>query len=143
MLVRVRERHPFADLRHLERDIDRIFRGSFGIGTATRGPRAVEVTPDADGVTLRVELPGVDPAKVGVTVENGTLSITGERSEEKRSDATALVRERAYGKFSHAFRVADDLDAEAISADCRDGVLSIRIPKRATVQPRQIEVKTS
>lgn len=141
MLVRIRERHRFADLRHLESDIDRIFRGAFGIGTPARG--AVDVTSDADGVTVRAELPGVDPAKIGVTVENGTLTITAERTEEKRSDGTALLRERAYGKFSQALRLADDLDAEAISADCRDGVLSIRIPKRAAVKPRQIEVKVS
>jgi HSP20 family protein len=141
MLVRVRERHPFADVWSLDRDVDRIFRAAFG--APTRGPRAVDVNTDAEGVTVRAELPGVDPAHINVAVENGVLTITAERNEAQRDEGTALVRERAYGKFAQSFRLADDLDADAVSADCRDGVLTIRVPRRAAAKPRQIEVKTN
>lgn len=141
MLVRVRERHPFADVWSLERDVDRIFRAAFG--APSRSPRAVDVSQDADGVTVRAELPGVDPAQIAVAVENGTLTITAERNEAQRSEGTALIRERSYGKFAQAFRLADDLDADAVSADCRNGVLTVRIPKRPEAKPRQIEIKTN
>jgi HSP20 family protein len=145
MLVRFRERHPATAASNLERDIDRIFRGALGFDWSlpTRTASAVDVSSDAEGVTLRAELPGIEPSAIAVSVENRTLAITGTRNEEKRNDGDYLVRERTYGEFSHAFRLSDDLDSEAITADCRNGVLTLRIPKRAAVQPRQIEVKTS
>jgi HSP20 family protein len=145
MLVRFRERHPATVAWNLERDIDRIFRAPFGFDCSlpTHGASPVDVASDAEGVTLRAELPGVEPSAIAVSVENRTLTITGKRNEEKRSEGDYLVRERTYGEFSHAFRLSDDLDSGAITADCKDGVLTLRIPKRAAVQPRQIEVKTS
>lgn len=141
MLVRIRERRPLASAWDLEGDLDRIFRSVFDWGTPARGP--MDVAADAEGVTVRVELPGVDPAAIKIGVENGTLSIRAERSEEQRSEGRYHLRERAHGAVAHAFRLADDLDTEAISAECHNGVLTVRIPKRAEAKPRQIEIKTN
>ena len=146
MLVRYRERTPF-DVRSLERDIDRIFNGAFGsaLGFAwpTRGNGAVEVTPDADGVTVRAELPGVDPAKISIGVDNRVLTIRAEREDAKRENGRYRLRERAHGTFSYSVRLGADLDVDAVSADSRHGVLTVRIPKRAAAKPRQIEIQTS
>ena len=145
MLVHVRDRRPARAAWSLQRDVDDVFRRAFGFDRLTNTPAAaaMEVVPDADGVTLRAELAGVEPSAIAIGVEGRTLTIKAERKTEKRENGSYQLRERAYGSFSHAFRLADDLDAEAISAEARHGVLTVRIPKRPEAKPRQIEVKVS
>jgi HSP20 family protein len=93
-------------------------------------------------VTVRAELPG-SAHNFKIDIEGRTLSISGERSTEKRENGAYQLRERTDGKFSQKLRLSDDLDAEAISAEAKHGVLTLRIPKRAEAKPRQIEVKVS
>ena len=143
MLVHVRDRHPLVDWRGFERDVDRIARSAFGFDWPAPSAPAFSVMPDADGVTIRAELPGVDPNAVSINIENRVLTLNAERNEEKRDAAGYRLRERTYGRFSHALRLADDLDADNVSAECRDGVLSVRIPKRPTAKPRQIDIKVA
>ena len=145
MLVRVRERQPVADVFGLERDLNRIFRGA---DVPTQIARPCTVSSDANSVTVRAELPGIEPADIVVTVEHHTLTI----AVEHRADATQeqpsipgaeTARERPQREPVHAFRLSQDLDSEAVTADCRNGVLTVRVPKRAAAQARQIEIKTS
>ena len=145
MLVRVRDRRPARAAWSLQRDVDDVFRRAFGFDRLAGAPAAsaLEVLPDADGVTVRAELPGVDPAAIAIGVEGRTLTIKAERNAEKRENGAYQLRERPYGALSHAFRLSDDLDAEAISAEAKHGVLTVRIPKRAEAKPRQIEVKVN
>lgn len=142
MLV-VRHRRP-TPTWNLEREVDSIFQRAFGLDwpSAPAGS-AFEVLPDADGVTVRAELPGVDPAAVAITVEGRALTISAERKGEEHQSGAYRLRERAYGQFSRTLRLADDLDADNISADAKHGVLTVRIPKRAEAKPRQIEVKVA
>jgi HSP20 family protein len=142
MLVRS---HPFANFFTLERDFDRIVERTFGFNRAVPASAVapVAVTPDADGVTVRAELPGVDPASITLAVENQVLTISAERCAEKRENGLPQLQERRYGTFTQALRLADDLDAAAITAKAEHGVLTVRIPKRAEAKPRQIEVKVS
>jgi HSP20 family protein len=143
MLVHVRDRRPTAAWS-LQRDVDEVFRRAFGFDRQVSAPAAaLEVLPDADGVTLRAELPGVDPAAIAIGVEGRILTIKAERNAEKRESGAYQLRERAYGAFSQAFRLSDDLDAEAVNAEAKHGVLTVRIAKRAEAKPRQIEVKVS
>ena len=142
MFVHVRDARPTPSAGNLQREVDEVFRRAFGFDWAAPAS-ALEVQPDADGVTVRAELPGVDPAAIAIGVEGRTLTIQAERKAEKRENGADQLRERAYGTFSHAFRLSDDLDAEAISAEARHGVLTLRIPKRPEAKPRQIEVKVS
>ncbi len=125
MLVHVRGRRPSADLTALERDVDRIFR-SFWNDPSVPG---FEVTPDNDGVTVVADVPGVEPAAINIAVEGRALTISGERASR--------------GKFSRTFQLSDDLNSEAIDAECRNGVLTVRIPKLPEAKPRQIDVKVS
>jgi HSP20 family protein len=145
MLVHVRERQPRDVFWTLDRDVDRLFRSFWSdVGVQPRGASfRYEITPDAEGATIRAEVPGVAPAAIKIAVDGRTLTISGERTEEKRTEGRYRVRERNYGKFSRSFELTDDLDGNAIDASCRDGVLTVRIPKRPEAKPRQIEVKTS
>jgi len=141
MLVHVRERRPRADFWNLEREVDRLFhnfRADWSGGSAT----GVALSPDRDGVSIRVDVPGVEPSALNIAVDGRTLKISGERTASAR-EGRYRVRERRTGKFSHAFDLAEDLDVDAIDAQCRNGVLNIRIPKRPEAKPRQIEVKSN
>lgn len=145
MLVRFRDHRPVADAPALQRDLDRIFRGAFGFDSAgpTSSARGLDVSSDAKGVTIRAQVPGIEPGKVSVTVENGVLAIRGERNAEQRTGGVYHLRERSTGSVAHSLQLSDELDAEAITADCRNGVLTVHVPKRAALQPRRIEVKSS
>ena len=142
MLVRS---YPFADFPTLERDLDHLVARTFGFTRAvpTNASGPVAITSDTDGVTVRAELPGVDPAAVSIAVENQVLTISAERRAEKRENGQSRLRERRTGAFSQSLRLADDLDPESITAASDHGVLTVRIPKRPEVKPRQIEVKVS
>lgn len=137
--------HPFADFLRLDRDLDRIFGWGRGFNRALPAGfgSPVAVTSDAEGVTIRAELPGVDPAAIKLTVEDRVLSISAERPAVKRENSRVRLQERRSGTFNYAVRLADDLDSETVSAKAEHGVLTVRINKRAEVKPRQIEVKVS
>jgi len=143
MHVHVRDRDPLVDVRTFDRDVDRIVRNALGVDAPAPAAPPFSVTPDADGVTVRAELPGVDPNAIRIAVENRVLTLTAARGTEPREPHGYRLRERTYGTFSHALRLSDELDADAVSAACRNGVLSVRIPKRAAIKPRQIEVKVA
>lgn len=145
MLVHVRERSPSVDFWGLEDDLDRIF-GSVFADEAVPAQGAsfdFEVTPGADHVTLRAELPGIEPSAINIAVDDRALTVSAERAAEQRTDSRYHLRERAYGKFSRTFHLSDDLDPSAIDAECRDGILTVRVAKCPEAKPRQIAVQTS
>jgi HSP20 family protein len=143
MLVHVRERRPRASVWNLEPDFDRLFRSVFSdLGVPTHSePFTFDVSPDKDGITVRADLPGVEPSAINIAVNDRALTISGERSAETPANGTYRVRERPYGKFARTFYLSDDLDAAAIDATVRNGVLTVRIAKRPEAKPRQIEIK--
>ena len=143
MFVQLLERPTRSDFGSLQRELDRIFGSAFGFDP--RRPAhydGCEITADADGVTIRAEVPGIDPAQLAIAVEGGTLTIRGERSDPSRGDGSYQRRERGSGSIAHTLQLADDLDANGVSAECAHGIVTVRVPKRAAAQPRQIEVKT-
>lgn len=114
-----------------------------GITTAEWAP-LVDISEDEESYRVCVELPEVRREDIKVSVENGTLVISGERRherEEKKKERYHRV-ERAYGTFVRSFSLPDDVDAEKVHASYKDGVLNVRIPKTERARPRQVEVKT-
>jgi HSP20 family protein len=104
---------------------------------------AASIVENQNEYVVSADLPAVKREDVGVTVENSVLSIKGERRLEKSADdETEHRRETFYGLFERRFSLPDDVDADAISAESRDGVLTVRIPKLKPSQPevRQISV---
>ena len=102
---------------------------------------AVDIEEYEDRFELFVDLPGVAAKDVEITLEGGVLSLAGERKLEQGTDPLSRHRrERGYGKFYRRFILPDTVNAEAVKATERQGVLAITIPKKAAAQPRRIQI---
>ena len=103
---------------------------------------AVDITEDDKEYLIKADLPEIQKEDVKVTVENGILTITGERKFEKEVKAKKYHRvERSYGSFVRSFGLPDDADAEKVEAKFTDGVLRVHVAKSEDAKPKQIEVK--
>jgi HSP20 family protein len=110
--------------------------------TTTEWVPSVDITEDDNEYLVKAELPEVKKEDVKVTLEDGTLSITGERKIEKEEKSKKYHRiERAYGSFERSFTLPGDADAAKVSSEFKDGVLKVHLPKNPTAKPKAIEVK--
>jgi HSP20 family protein len=104
----------------------------------------VDVTEDDKEYLIKAELPEVKREDVSVTVENGVLTISGERKLEKEEKDRKYHRvERAYGRFTRSFGVPEDADDTKVSAEFKDGLLTVRLAKSEKARPKTIEVKVA
>ena len=129
----------------ISRDFDRLVRRAFGpssFGTAFAPALPMDTVRRDGEVVLRFDVPGVEQDKIDVTVDKGVLTVSATREETKTEGENPVVRERLFGSFTRRVRLSDNLDAEAIEASHRDGVLEIRIPVREEAKPRKITVGT-
>ncbi len=137
---------PWYGVRQLQDDINRLFSGwssgdSSGV-TADWVP-SVDINEFEDRFQLFVDVPGVDPKDVDITLESGVLTITGERFvQAEKSDENVIRRrsERGAGRFYRRFLLPETVDADKVKATDRHGVLEISIPKQAKAMPRKIEI---
>ena len=96
---------------------------------------------DSHEVVIKAELPDVKKEDIGVTVENNVLTLTGERKQEESTKPEQFQRvERRFGSFSRSFTLPTSVDAGQIAASYKDGVLTIRLPRREESKPKQISV---
>ncbi len=96
---------------------------------------------DSHEVVIKAELPDVKKEDIGVTVENNVLTLTGERKQEQSTKREQFQRiERRFGGFSRSFTLPTSVDAGQIAASYKDGVLTIRLPRREEAKPKQISV---
>ncbi|HEY5769313.1 MAG TPA: Hsp20/alpha crystallin family protein [Terrimicrobium sp.] len=102
----------------------------------------VDVTEDDKEFLIKAELPEVNKEDVKVTVENGALHIAGERKLEKEEKDKKYHRiERAYGSFERTFLLPEGMKGEDVTADYKDGVLKVHLPKKEEAKPKPLEVK--
>ena len=102
----------------------------------------VDIIEDEKEYLIKAELPEVSRENVRVTVENGKLTLAGERKFEKEEENKKYHRvERFYGSFARSFNLPENADPEQVEADFKDGVLRVHLPKLEKAKPRQIEVK--
>lgn len=126
-------------------DMDRMFAGFFrplqqGSSTDTWTP-ALDVRETADEFIIDAELPGLSKADVDITVEDGVLTLSGERRMEEQTEDKGYRRvERRYGSFSRALTLPRDIDADNVSASFEDGLLTVHVPKTETAKPRSIKI---
>ncbi|MCG8436232.1 MAG: Hsp20/alpha crystallin family protein [Gammaproteobacteria bacterium] len=142
-------RRPYRGIGELHSEINRLF-DSFGryhgtednaVATADWSP-AVDVREEDNRYVLRADLPGVDSKDIDITMEDGSLTIRGSRETSKEEEGEGFRRvERVSGSFYRRFTLPDTADAENISAESKNGVLEIVIPKQPKVQPKRINVK--
>ena len=103
---------------------------------------AVDVIESDDAYVVRASLPGLKAEDIDVNIEDDVLTIKAERSEEhEETEESYLLRERSFGSYHRAIRLPDSVEAENVEAEVRDGILTLTLPKREEVKPRQIEVK--
>jgi HSP20 family protein len=140
---------PFRELAAVQDRMNRLFQDSFAQSTAGREEGLVttsfappvDVYEDEHSVTLKVEVPGIEEKDIDVRLENNVLTIRGERKFEKEEKQENFHRiERQYGSFSRSFTLPNTVDTESVSADYKNGVLQIRMGKRAEAKPKQIKV---
>ncbi len=105
---------------------------------------ALEMKEDDSEVTVRAELPGIDPKEVDVSLERGYLTIKGEKKQEKKQEKENYLHvETSYGSFSRTIPVPADIDPDKVRAGYKKGVLTITLPKKETAKPRRVEISGS
>jgi HSP20 family protein len=139
--------NPFRSLLDFDRELSRFFEGGRKAQAETAlnaWTPAVDVYEDENAFLIKVELPEVSREDVKVNLSENTLSISGERrfENEDRRDGYHRV-ERSYGQFYRSFALPPNVNAEGISAQYKDGVLRLTLPKKEEARPRQIDVAVS
>ncbi|MEL7498013.1 MAG: Hsp20/alpha crystallin family protein [Planctomycetota bacterium] len=138
---------PFGDLQI---DVDNLFDQVFGNrpkgsqqAKSSWTPR-VQVTESETRYELKMELPGVDPSSVNLEMKDNRLEIHGTKEKEELEEATKSLRdERLTGEFQRSFEFPQQVDADQIAAEFKNGVLNVALPKSENVLPRKIEIKVA
>ena len=141
---------PFRDITTLQDRVNRLFGDSLARwsgpeeGTYGAWMPPVEIFEKEDNLVLRAELPGIAQKDIELHVENGTLTLRGEKRRDKEVKEDHLHRgERYYGAFMRTFSLPTSVDADRIRASYKDGVLEVILPKAETAKPKRIEIKSS
>ena len=142
---------PWNLINLLHQDLDQIAGRRFGVaGSDSNGSSvadwapAVDIVEEKDRYLLRADVPGVKPEHIAVNMENGMLTVSGERHDESTKESQGMRRvERVTGKFYRRFSLPDTADAKEISAKSADGILEVVIPKQPEVQARRITVESA
>jgi HSP20 family protein len=138
-----------ADFRRFNQVIDAAFNGwpftteGSDLVTSAWVP-ATDIFEDAEGIKIAIELPGMTPENVKLTLEDHNLTIKGEKKQVAEEKTTKVHRyERSYGAFQRSFTLPDTVDAERVAAGFENGVLTVTLPKADKAKPREISVKVS
>ena len=139
---------PLNLLNQLQREVNRLFETS-RFGDEETGHMladwmpAVDIKEEPTQFVIHADLPGVDIKDIEVTLENGVLTLKGQRASEKKEETEQYRRvERVRGTFLRRFSLPEAVDAEKVAAKCKDGVLEVVVPKREAAQPRRIAIES-
>ena len=134
---------PFDELTTLRNRMDRLWTRMSTEqepALATWAPTS-DIMETKDEILIKAELPGIDEKEVDVEIENGMLTIKGERKAEQETEEKGYRRiERSYGSFMRTFTLPPNVDAEKIGATFNNGVLEVHLPKKEESKPRAIKV---
>jgi HSP20 family protein len=133
--------NPFrADLDVFQDSISRLFSEP----ASRPWSPAVDIYESENELVFKADIPDIDPKEVGIQLENGTLSLKGERKFEQNTTNKGFHRiERGYGAFTRAFSLPDTVDPEKVKADYKNGVLTVTVPKKEVAKPKTINVEIS
>jgi HSP20 family protein len=138
---------PFRDLRTLQEEVNRLFStnltggfGEEGIGRGAWNP-SVDIYENKDQIVLEAELPGMTREDFDLAIENNVITLRGERRFEKKDETDNYHRvERSYGSFTRSFTLPQTVSGEGATAEYRNGVLRVTLPKREETKARRIEI---
>lgn len=138
---------PTRDMFSLQNEINRMFNDFLGWSTGERAADgqtwspSVNVYDNKDSVVAEVEVPGIDRKDLHISVENNVLTIRGERRwEEKKEERSYHQVERLYGTFQRSFTLPTNVNPERVKATCKDGILTITMPKVEAAKRKEIPV---
>jgi HSP20 family protein len=140
--------NPFRELDEAQNRLSGLFGGTFprfgngdaGLQLAEWSPQ-VDIMEDEKEYLVKADLPEMKKEEIKVTMEEGILTISGERKVEKEEKNKKFHRmERSYGKFERTFMMPNDADSSKIAAEFKNGILKVRIPKNPVAKPKAIEV---
>lgn len=136
---------PFDTLMDVRRELDRVFDES---GRAADGvvstALATDVIETPDELRAVMEIPGMNIEDIDITIDNNVLTVSGEKRvtlEEGEDGSSYRMSERRYGRFQRSFALPRNVEADNVSAEYADGVLTVRLPKKEEAKPRRIEVQ--
>ena len=142
--------NPFKELEEMEKRLATLF-GRTAVRkegdrqeamTVAEWSPLVDISEDDKEYLIKAELPEVKKEQIKLTVHNGVMTISGERGYEKEEQGKKFHRvERTYGSFTRSFTIPDDADATRISAESKDGVLLVHLPKTAKPTAKSVEIK--
>ena len=143
---------PFRELEEMSDRLNRVFSRS-NLATPPSGKEgffsfdwtpSVDIAETAEAFEIKAELPDVKKEDVKVTVEDGELRIFGERKQEKEEKGKKFHRvERSYGSFMRSFTLPENVDDSKLTAEYKDGLLNVRLPKTEKAKPKAIAVKVA
>ena len=140
-LTRYQPYGEFTGLQNLNRLFQEFSRGTDELLTSGTFVPPVDIYEDERSITLKVEVPGMDEKDLDIKLENNTLTVSGERKFEKEEKEENFHRiERRYGSFSRSFTLPNTVESENVQANYENGILSIKLAKRAEARPKQIKV---
>ncbi len=137
--------NPFQELERMRREMDRVFTGLMGEGGHRMSSGvypAVNIYEGGESFFVEAELPGIRSEDLDIAVEGNTLTLRGQRKGDEEESVSYHRRERMPGTFHKAVTLPSDVDSEKVTAQSRNGVLRLVLPKAAHAKPRKITVKT-
>lgn len=139
---------PFRRVSRLQDRMNRVFEDVLGRSIDENElfggswTPAVDIVETANELILHAELPGMKSEDVDIRIENNLLTLKGERRFESREDQENYHRrERSYGTFARTFTLPSTVEQDKVSAEYKDGVLKVTLPKREETKPKQINIK--
>jgi len=141
---------PFRELEDMSERLNRVFsrpalrtNGKENLTVADWMP-TVDISETEAEYLIKAELPEVKKEDVKVTVENGVLTLQGDRRQDKEEKGIKFHRvERSYGSFVRSFTLPESVDESSVKAEYKDGVLNLHLPKSERVKPKAIDVKVA
>lgn len=135
-------KRPFMDFAGMRERLDRLFEDITGVRHADGSwSMAMDVQRSDDTLTLRADVPGIEPGDIKITVEDGVLTVSGEHEESSEKDEDGYVRrERHYGSFRRTMALPPEAEADKIAATTKNGVVEITIPVGAKRAGEKIEI---
>ena len=142
---------PFRELEDVSNRLNRLFGQSLARSESGQNMLAVvdwapsvDISETDSEYLIKGEIPGVKKEDVKVSIQDGMLTIQGERKQEKEEKGKKFHRiERSYGSFVRSFRVPNDADENSVKAEFKDGMLNVTLAKSAKAKPKAIEVSVS
>jgi HSP20 family protein len=141
--------HPFEDIEKVRSEMDRLM-DTFLFGVPQRGEfweeaewlPAVDVAETKNEVVVNVEIPGMDPKEFDISLKEGTLTIKGEKKQERvEGEENYHLVERRYGAFSRSIPLPQEVESDKISTSYKEGILKVTLPKSGETKKKEIKIK--